>query len=171
MDIRFRQTQIAQRHQRGAAAVEFALAGLFVFFPLMLALVDAGRAFFLYNTMQEITRRGAREATIRWIDKTSTIQNLALFGGNTVPGAPEITTSNVVIEYLNSTSDTPISSFPTSPGDNMSACADVTRTAQCIDRVRVSLVGVKYHSLFGIPDITLPTSTVILHAESLGFND
>ena len=160
-----------KRRQRGAVAVEFALVGMFVFFPLVLMLVDAGRALFIYNTMQEITRSAAREAAIRWVDKTSTIKTIALFGGGSAPGAPEITTANITIDYLNATSDTPIATLPSSPGDNMSACADAGRANQCIDRVRVSVVGVTFKSLTGIADIAMPESTVILHAESLGFND
>lgn len=160
-----------RRRQRGVVAIEFALVGMFVFFPLVLMLVDAGRALFIYNTIQEVTRSAAREASIRWVDKGSVIKNIALFGGTSAPGAPEITTANITIDYLNATSDTPIASLPSSPGDNMSACADVGRANQCIDRVKVSVVGVTFKSLTGIADIAMPESTVILHAESMGFND
>ena len=60
-----------QSRQRGAAAIEFALLSLFVFFPLLLGLIEVSRYMFLYNTVQEVTRRAAREATIRWITDTA----------------------------------------------------------------------------------------------------
>jgi hypothetical protein len=160
--------------QRGALAVEFALVGLFIFFPLIVMLIDAGRVLFVYNTMQEVTRSAAREATIRWIDKGDAIKKIALMGGDFAPGAPEISKDKIEIAYLNAINDDPISTLPSSPGDNMSACADALRANQCIDRIRVKLSGVKYallYNIVGLPLIDLPESTVILHAESLGFND
>jgi hypothetical protein len=128
---------------------------------------------YLYNTMEEVTRRGAREATIRWVDKTSTIKNLALFGGSSVPAAPEITSSNLYIRYLNAAGNE-VTTLPLDPGDNMSACNDVTRTNECIRSVSVSLENVTYApmvSLFSFLSIAMPTTTVVMYAESLGFND
>jgi energy-converting hydrogenase Eha subunit E len=56
----------------------------------------------------------------------------------------------------------------------MSACNDVTRTNECIRSVSVSLENVTYApmvSLFSFLSIAMPTTTVVMYAESLGFND
>jgi hypothetical protein len=165
-------SSLIQRRQRGVATVEFALISL-LFFTIVLAMLEFGRMMYLYNTMQEVTRRAAREAVISWVDKTSTIKSVGLFGGTAVPAGPEITGGNIVIKYLNAAGNE-VSSVPLDPGDNLSACNDTTRVDSCIYSVSVSLEGVTYVpmvSLFGIFNIGMPTTKVIMYAESLGFND
>jgi hypothetical protein len=144
-----------------------------LFFTIIFGILEFGRMMYLYNTMQEVTRRGAREAAIRWVDKGSVIKNLALFGASSVPAAPEVTASNITIRYLNA-AGSEVTLFPLDPGDNMSACNDVTRTNECIRSVSVSLENVTYApmvSLFSFLSIAMPTTTVVMYAESLGFND
>jgi len=161
-----------KQKQRGVAAVEFALVAM-IFFTIIFGILEFGRMMYVYNTMQEVTRRGAREATIRWVDKTSTIKDLALFGSSSVPAAPEITSSNLYIRYLNAAGNE-VTVLPSDPGDNMSACNDVTRTNECIRSVSVSLENVTYApmvTLFSFLSIAMPTTTVVMNAESLGFND
>lgn len=170
--------------QRGTVAVEFALLSLFVFFPLIFALFEVGRYMHLYNTMQEVTRRAAREATVRWTDGDTKARNLAMFStedvAGVVPGAPEIVSGKLTIEYLNKagTAVDP-ANRPTDSGDNLSACNDALRTAVCIYSVRVELSGVQYSPFIGQSGllntnalkITMPASTVIMYAESLGFTN
>ena len=45
--------------QQGAAAVEFALVAL-LFFTLLFGILEFGRMLYLYNTVQEVSRRAAR---------------------------------------------------------------------------------------------------------------
>ena len=156
--------------QQGAAAVEFALVAL-LFFTLLFAILEFGRLLYLYNTVQEVSRRAAREAVVRWIDQTDAVKTLALFGGTALTAAPEVTAANITIRYLNK-SGAEVTLPPLDPGDNLSACGDITRTASCIDSVRVSIDNVSYTpmvSLFGFLNIALPASVVVMHAESLGF--
>ncbi len=162
--------------QGGAAAVEFALVSL-LFFTVLFGILEFGRMLFIYNTLQEVTRRGAREAVVRWVDQGSAIKTLALFGGATLPAGPEITADNIRIEYLDKDGIV-VAALPTDPGDNLSACGDVTRTASCIFSVRVTIVdndgddGVVYSpasSMFSMLNIRLPSASVTMHAESLGF--
>ena len=156
--------------QRGAAAVEFALVSL-LFFTLLFGILEFGRMLYLYNTVQEVSRRAAREAVVRWIDQTDAVKTLALFGGTALPAAPELTAANITIRYLNK-SGAEVTLPPLDPGDNLSACGDITRTASCIDSVRVSIDNVSYTpmvSLFGFLNIAVPASVVVMHAESLGF--
>lgn len=156
--------------QQGAAAVEFAIVCL-LFFTILFAILEFGRMLYVYNTMQEVTRRGARAAVVRWIDQTATIKSIALFGGAAIPAGAEVTAANINIAYLTKAGAV-AAPLPDDPGDNLSACGDATRTASCIYSVRVSIDGVNYSpmvSLFSFLNIALPTSVVTMHAESLGF--
>lgn len=160
------------KKQRGAAVVEFALICL-LFFTILFAILEFGRMMYVYNTMQEVTRRGARAAVVRWVDQTAAIKSIAFFGGTAIPAGAEVTAPSMTIEYLNQAGG--ISSpQPTSPGDNLSACGDALRTAECIYSVRVSITGVSYSpmvSLFSFLGVSLPAARVIMHAESLGFEN
>nr|WP_305907145.1 TadE family protein [Methylomarinum sp. Ch1-1]MDP4519872.1 pilus assembly protein [Methylomarinum sp. Ch1-1] len=49
--------------QRGASMVEFALIAL-VFFTLIFGIIEFARVMFVYNTLVEATRRGARVAAV-----------------------------------------------------------------------------------------------------------
>ena len=54
---------INKHQQQGAETVEFALIVLFVF-ALIFAVVEFGRALFVWNALTEVTRRGARIAVV-----------------------------------------------------------------------------------------------------------
>ena len=156
--------------QQGVAAVEFALICM-LFFTILFAILEFGRMMYVYNTMQEVTRRGARAAVVRWVDQTAAIKSIAFFGGTAIPAGVEVTPADMTIEYLNQAGGTS-SPQPTDPGDNLSACGDALRTAECIYSVRVSITGVSYSpmvGLFSFLGINLPPARVIMHAESLGF--
>ena len=166
--------RIARHCQRGVAAVEFALVMLFVLAPVMAFTIEIGRIMYLYNTLEEVTRRAARMATVNWTDKVAAIKQDALFGGSTLPAGAEVGTANVQIEYLDINSN-PVTRQPDNPGDNLSACADAARATECIYSVRVSLINVAYEPMFlrfiGFSSINMGSHTVTMHAESLGFND
>ena len=163
----------SNQKQRGVAAVEFALVAL-LFFTILLAIIEFGRMLFIFNTMQEMTRRGAREAVVRWVDSASQaeIKTIALFNDATMPASPDVTAANITITYLQKDGITAVTAFPTDPGDNLSACGDSTRVANCIYNVRVSITGATFTPMMGLFDfltMPLPTSEVTMHAESLGF--
>ena len=156
---------------RGAAAVEFALvAGMF--FMLIFGALEFARVLYIHNTLQEVTRRAAREMTVRWIDDEDTARKLALFGAASLPGGAEITKASIKIEYLNS-AGTAVTNLPADPGDNLSACGDAARVSDCIYSVRVSIAPDVYYSpmisLIKLLPIELPESSVTMHAESMGF--
>lgn len=158
------------RRQRGIAIVEFSLVCV-IFFSLIFGTLEFARMLYMYNTMQEVTRRAAREMTVRWIDEEAAVKTMALFGGSAMPAGAEITTSSIIIEYLSADGGV-VTNFPANPGDNLSACGDALRTASCIYSVRVSIVGVQYApmvSLFSFLNLAMPTSSVTMHAESMGF--
>lgn len=166
------------KHQTGAAIVEFAIIG-----SLLLAFIygifEFGRMMFVYNTMQEISRRGAREATVRWVSDTTAIKSAALFGASVLPGGPEITDANIFIRYLRSNGIDTVSAVPLDAGDNLAACNDVTRTTECIVYVEVAVKNVEYRPLIfkagavttSKPLNTMPEATTVVYAESLGFTN
>ena len=158
------------KKQRGAAAVEFAIVCLLLF-TILFAILEFGRMMYVYNTMQEVTRRGAREAVVRWVNQEATIKSLAFFGGAAIPAGAEVTANNMRIEYLNEAGAV-ITSLPADPGANLAACGNSTLVNSCIFSVRVSIVGVSYSpmvGLFSFLGINLPPATVTMQAESLGF--
>lgn len=155
---------------RGVATVEFALVCM-IFFTLVFGALEFARLMFVYNSIQEVTRRAAREMTVRWIDQEAEVKTLALFGGAALPAGAEVTASSINIEYL-SADGSVVTTFPSDPGDNLSACGDAGRTASCIYSVRVSINNIQYApmvTLFSFLNLTLPNSSVTMHAESMGF--
>ncbi|HEY0589846.1 MAG TPA: TadE/TadG family type IV pilus assembly protein [Pseudoduganella sp.] len=166
------------KRQSGAAIVEFAIIG-----SLLLAFIygifEFGRMMFVYNTMQEISRRGAREATVRWVSDSAAIKSFALFGAATLPGGPEITSANIFIRYLRANGVDEVTAVPLDAGDNLSACNDATRTTECIMYVEVSVRNVEYKPLIfkagavttARPANAMPQATTVVYAESLGFTN
>lgn len=160
----------SRARQRGVAAVEFALISV-VFFTLLFGALEFARMLYVYNTLQEVTRRAAREMTVRWTSEEAEAKSLALFGAGALPGGAEITTDSIKIEYLAANGST-IAVLPSDPSDNLSACGDSARTASCIYSVRVSIKPVNYSpmlTLFSFLNLALPSSSVTMHAESMGF--
>jgi Flp pilus assembly protein TadG len=157
--------------KRGVAAVEFALV-CGMFFLLVFGALEFARVMYIHNTLQEVTRRTAREMTVRWVDQEDTAKTLALFGGATLPGGAEITKSSITIEYLNS-AGVAVTTIPADAGDNLSACGDAARVNECIYSVRVSIADDVYYSpmvsMVKLLPFKLPRSTVTMHAESMGF--
>ena len=163
------------RSQRGVAAVEFALVAM-IFFTLLFGVLELARMLFVLNSVQEVTRRAAREATVRWVSAgdQATVRQLALFGNSALPWGADVTSGAIAIDYLQANGSVVASgALPVSPADNLSACGDALRVASCIASVRVSVTGVSYTpmlSLFGFLNLPLPPSQVTMHAESMGFD-
>ena len=160
------------RHaQRGAAAVEFAIIAMLLF-TVLFGIIEFGRLFYVINTVQEVTRRAAREAVVLWVDNSNTSQakRIALFSRASLPAGAEITAANIDIQYLTA-SGIPPSPFPGSATDNISAC--LTGPAGCIALVQVSIINASYVPmvrLFPFLRLRIPASTVTMPAESLGYS-
>jgi hypothetical protein len=147
------------RHrQKGLYIVEFALvAGLF--FVLLFGAIEFARALFVWNTLTEATRRGARLAAVCPVGHAS-IANVTVFNAPGAAGAspilPTLNSSAVVTEYLNQ------AGVPTG-------------TYNDIRYVRVRIVGFTHTLLIpallpGLPAMTLnaPAFETTLPRESLG---
>jgi hypothetical protein len=182
--------QISFRYMRGVAAVEFALISFF-FFTLVLGMVEMGRMLYVWNTVQEVTRRAAREAVVRNFntDSDAVLREAMFRSGSSgtvyMPASPEITNAAIRITYLYGTDAAQtVSPAPADPADNLSACADASRTTSCIRYVRAEVcdasdcgLGVLYQPLIGFLlaaagvdfVVRIPISPVVMPAESLGF--
>lgn len=184
MKIRIHRLNPACRQQRGVAIVEFALVAL-IFFTLVLGIMEFGRMLFIWNTVQEVTRRAAREAVVRDFNTdVAAVRCRAVFQGDgcgtaNLPAGAEITNASIQINYLNA-SLADASPLPTDPADNISACNDATRTGSCIQFVEAcvatngactgSISYIPMAGLFPFLAISIPVSSVVMPAESLGFN-
>lgn len=181
-----------KRREKGATAVEFALVSFF-FFTLLFGIIELGRLMYVWNTVQEVTRRAAREAVVRNFTATdqTALQREAIFrsgGGNGavyLPFGPEVSDASVRISYLYDTDPTHVvSPLPGNPKENISACADAGLTQSCIRYVRAEVCdvdnceGVLYRPMIGFLlaiggidfRIRVPVSPVVMPAESLGFD-
>jgi hypothetical protein len=89
-------------HQDGTTSVEFAIVGL-VFFVILFGVIETGRVMFVYNMLEEATRRGARMAAVCQINDAA-IQQVAVFNqsGDAGPSAliGSLTPANLQINYL-----------------------------------------------------------------------
>lgn len=179
--------------QTGTTAIEVALLSV-VFFTLVFGAIEIARLMYVYNTLQEVTRRAAAAAVNvdpRDSEAISKIKQNAVFRdspGELMLGAP-ITDSYVRIDYLSLARATdgstamvavPESSWPTCPGQNRQTCMSNPNSANCIRFVRVRVCDPAnasecdaVPSTLAIPTINftvnLPRSTTIVPAESLGF--
>ncbi|HVK53561.1 MAG TPA: TadE family protein [Burkholderiales bacterium] len=173
------------RHsQHGAAIIEVALT-MMVFLVVSLGIMELGRIMYLWNTVQEVTRRAAREAVVRdFTSQVGAIQREAIFrsgstGAAYLPAGLEISNTNIQISYLNA-SLSEASPLPADPADNLSACGDASRTSSCIRFVEAcvatnstctgAVTYVPMAGLFPFLAVSIPVSSVVMPAESLGFN-
>lgn len=81
------------RRQRGATTVEFAIVGM-VTLTLLFVIVEFGRILFSLNMLDESARRAARVAAV------CAVGNGAIANAATFVRLPNLTTSNIVTQYL-----------------------------------------------------------------------
>ncbi|MGR9013182.1 MAG: TadE/TadG family type IV pilus assembly protein [Gammaproteobacteria bacterium] len=147
-----------KHQQKGLYIVEFALVAA-LFFVLLFGVIEFARTLFVWNTLTEATRRGARLAAVCPVGHAS-IANVAVFNAPSAAGAspvlPGLDSSAVVTEYL----------------DQAGA---VTASFNDIRYVRVRIIGFTHTLMIpallpGIPNMTLttPSFETTLPRESLG---
>ena len=89
---------LRKRAESGLATVEFSIIGV-VFFLVLFAVIEFGRALFVINTLTEVSRRGARMAAVCPVGSTGPA-SAAVFGSGANPVVAGLTTGEVTIEYL-----------------------------------------------------------------------
>lgn len=176
--------------QRGASAVEFAFLAV-ILLSLLFGIVEFSRLFFNINSVQEITRRAAREQVVRWLDDQEAVSCHAVLQPDDCddaffPGAIDISSDLVQLSFYNSyaaaVSGDEIASLPDSSNENLNNC--LLGAPNCIRFVRATLSTSNNPSLgesslvnftFLAPFmpfvgnvVPLPSSTVIMPAEALG---
>jgi Flp pilus assembly protein TadG len=154
-----------RKRQKGMASVEFAVVGA-VFLLLLLAALEMGRALFVWNTLNEATRRGARLAAVCPVNAPA-IANVAVFNAPGQGGDSAVLdgldTSHVKVDYLDP-AGAPLANPAASPGT--------------VAFVRVGITGyslrvfIPFLDLFGAgtgtPLLRAPAFATTLPAESLG---
>lgn len=181
-----------RRLQRGLAVIEFALVAP-LFFLLLLGVIEFARLLYVWDTVQEVTRQAARQAVVTDFtnaDAMDAIRREAVFRLATdvnaaLPAAPEITSNNVVVRYLNF-SAAYVNVGSTSPAQNIVTCMADPQSANCIRYVEVCIGTAQSDStlcdavsplsfvplvgLFSyLGNLSIPKSTVRMPAESLGY--
>jgi len=145
------------RNQQGLATVEFAIIGM-IAMVLLFAVFEIARAFFVYNMLEEATRRGARLAAVCAINDPA-VREIAIFnasgGGATSALVQGLSTANVEISYLN---------------DAGSAIADPVGNYGDITYVRARIVNFQHQLLIPlfIRTFNTPAFVTTLPRESLG---
>lgn len=183
----------AFRRQRGVAAVEFALL-VGVFLSFLVGVIELSRAMYVYQTLQEVTRRAASAAAHADFSNTDQLDRIRQYAvlrstpGELPLGAP-VTDQHVRIEYLalllnaaGQLAMTPIArgALPATPALNRQACNLNPNSPLCIRFVQVQICDpdstancgrVPYQLMLPLIsfDLFLPRATTISVAESLGY--
>ncbi len=147
--------------QRGLSTVEFALVANVVFI-LMFAVFEVGRAYFVYATLDEVTRRGVRVAVVCPINDPA-IGQMAVFNSSGDGGPSSLvsglTPAHINVEYLDQNNNV------------VANPADASGFIQ-IRYVRVRVVGYQHQMVVpfvsGITDFFMPEFAAVLPRESLG---
>lgn len=171
--------------QAGFAAVEFALlAG--VFFTLVFGIIEVARLLYVYNTLQEVTRRAAAAAATVYpsdTNGTARVRQYAVFRDS--PGdlaaAPPVTDRHIRLEYLRfDLSVMPQGSWPADAAANRQICMENPRAANCIRFVQASVCDPAQNgecravtSQMLLPLVSLPVqlhrAVTIVPVESFGY--
>lgn len=181
------------RTHQGGFIVEFAVI-LPILLTFLFGIVEVARIMYIFNTLQDATRRAAFAASVtdyRQQGAMDLLRQRAIFRetrGELLLGAP-ITDAHLRIDYLalvrgsnNSLSMAPIApaQMPSCPARNRVTCTADPYDARCIHFVRVRVCDpantnacqpVYYRPLFGLFPKTarLPMSTTIVNAATLGY--
>jgi hypothetical protein len=179
--------------QAGVVAVEFALI-LVLFLALVFGSIELARAMYLFNTLQESTRRAAIAASnVDYRDNSAKdlVRQQAIFrtsAGKLMLGDP-IKDDYLRIDYLASVRNgdgsltlAPVDpdAFGHCPAHNRVTCMRNPNDSKCIRFVRVRVCDpananacgpVEYKTLFPFVDlpVKIPTSTTIVPAGPLGY--
>ncbi|GLP94903.1 TadE/TadG family type IV pilus assembly protein [Paraferrimonas sedimenticola] len=100
------------KHQSGLYAVEFAIVGS-VFFLILFACIEIARALYTWNLLTEISRRGARLASVCHIDQANVQPLTGMVSSASLSSAgllPNFSDANLQISYLTLTG-APATSF------------------------------------------------------------
>lgn len=188
---RLRSCSVRTSKQQGVAAVEFALLAT-LFFALVFGILEIARMVYLFNTLQEVTRRAAVIAINSPFNAAgqTAVRQQAMFAdkaGNLLLGDP-VTPDHLRLEYLSLSrnpggvlSMQPVSPLPASPDANRLNCLSDPYGTSCIRFVRVRVcqpnttdgcTPVPYRMMFPLVNLSglvLPRSTTTAPAQTMGY--
>ena len=145
------------QRQNGKTTVEFAIVGAAMFLTLF-GVIEIARAFFVWNTAGEMTRRGARVAAVCPIDHAG-VARVAMLGdpngGDSSPLLRGFTSANIKITYLDE------------DGNSTTVYEDV-------EHVRVEIENYTHNLIIpflpaAVRSVPMPTFTTTVPVESLGY--
>jgi hypothetical protein len=144
-----------RKGQLGLTTVETAIVALVAMLTLF-GSIEVARAFFVYTTLEEATRRGARVAAVCQVNDPAIREIAALSTGGPASAVIRgLTTANIVVQYLDQAGNT--------LGDPMASYG-------LIRYVRVRIVGFTHQMVIPLFATSFPTPDfeTTLPAESLG---
>jgi Flp pilus assembly protein TadG len=140
------------RRQRGLTTVEFAIVGAVALLVLILC-IEIARALFVWNTITEATRRGARVAVVSPMNDVAIANAVLAFSAY----LSDFSAANITVTYRDA------------------AWATTTVSAE-VAFVTVAITGYTHQFLvpafvtLGPTAVLMPPFTTTLPAESLGFD-
>jgi len=147
---------MTKHRQRGLTTVEFAIVATLLFI-IIFTVIEFGRTWYISNALVEATRRGARVAAVCPVGDSKPAEvALLLNDGGVSTISPDLTTSNIVVSYLDM---------------NGAPIANPTSNYSAIRYVQVQVVDFTHQLLipFISPSVTMPAYTAVLPIESLGY--
>ena len=147
-----------KQKQKGVYSVEFSIVAA-VFFVLFFAVIEGARLMYTWNVLTEVSRRGARLATVcnvlsdtdnpQSITQPTGVLNAATFAEDTL--IPNLSSANINLSYLDYS-------------------GNIASTYSQISLVRAEIVNYQHQLLIPFFSITLnsPTFSTTFPAESLG---
>jgi Flp pilus assembly protein TadG len=144
---------VTRLRQQGLSTVEFAIVALLALMTLLGSL-EIARAFFVYNALEEATRRGARVAAVCQVNDPA-IAQIASFTSAGTPLVGGLSPANIAVDYLDA---------------NGNVLADPMASYGLINYVRVRIVGFTHQLMIPLffTTFSTPSFTATLPAESLG---
>ncbi|UGQ46176.1 TadE family protein [Massilia endophytica] len=174
---------IRKRRGRGVIIVEMALYML-ALLVMLVGLFEVSRLLFVWNAVQDVTRRAARAAAMTDFSDPAAMTALrssALFTAGRMPLAPFLDVNTLRIEYLSQApggGPAALTAMPACPMRNAVNCARDPNGGDCIRFVRASFcsnangecVPVPYEPMLPLLPVNavVPPSATVVRAESLG---
>lgn len=171
--------------QAGVAAVEFALLAV-IFFTFVFGIIEIARLLYVFNTLQEVTRRAAGAAAHVYAtdsDANARVRQYAVF--RNTPGelvlAPPVTDDHIRLQYLRfDLSVIPSGTLPADAAANRGLCMMDPRAANCIRFVQAQVCDpeetgqctpVRFQMLLPFIDLRMPLhkATTIASIETFGY--
>lgn len=165
--------------------MEFALLAA-IFFTFVFGIIELARLLYVFNTLQEVTRRAAGAAANVYAtdsNATAKARQFAIF--RSAPGrlilAPPITDEHIRLEYLRyDLSAIPYGTLPANAAANRGLCMMDPRAANCIRFVQAQVCDpedtdqcspVRFQMLLPLVDLRIPLhkATTITPVESFGY--